>query len=71
MCYLIAKEFDKQGCIAVKTRHGKELSNMVNELNRAVSGKGIQLVINKQTVSILVSTNHMRCSMILTSSRIG
>ena len=23
MCYLIAKEFDKQGCIAVKTRHGK------------------------------------------------
>lgn len=39
MCYLIAKEFDKQGCIAVKTRHGKELSNMVNELNRAVSGK--------------------------------
>ena len=44
MCYLIAKEFDKQGCIAVKTRHGKELSNMVNELNRAVSGKGIQLV---------------------------
>ena len=32
MCYLIAKEFDKQGCIAVKTRHGKELSNMVNEM---------------------------------------
>lgn len=23
MCYLIAKEFDKQGCIAVKIRHGK------------------------------------------------
>lgn len=22
MCYLIAKEFDKQGCIAVKKRHG-------------------------------------------------
>ena len=50
MCYLIAKEFDKQGCIAVKTRHGKELSNMVNELNRAVSGKGIQLVtISRQS----------------------
>lgn len=44
MCYLIAKEFDNQGCIAVKTRHGKELSNMVNELNKAVSGKGLQLV---------------------------
>lgn len=23
MCYLIAKEFDKKGCIAVNTRHGK------------------------------------------------
>lgn len=45
MCYLIAKEFDKQGCIAVKTRHGKELSNMVNELNKEISGKGVQLVI--------------------------
>ena len=44
MCYLIAKEFEKQGCIAVKMRHGKELSNMVNELNKEISGKGIQLV---------------------------
>lgn len=44
MCYLIAKEFEKQGCIAVKTRHGKELSNMVNELNKTISGKGVQLV---------------------------
>lgn len=44
MCYLIAKEFDKQGCIAVKTKHGKDLSNMVNELNKKVSGKGVQLV---------------------------
>ncbi len=44
MCYLIAKEFDKQGCIAVKTRHGKELSSMVNELNNEMSGKGVQLV---------------------------
>ena len=44
MCYLIAKEFDRQGCIAVKTRHGKELSNMVDELNKEVSDKGVQLV---------------------------
>lgn len=44
MCYLIEKEFDKQGCIAVKIRHEKELSNIVNELNKAVSGRGIQLV---------------------------
>lgn len=44
MCYLIAKEFDKQGCIAVKTRHGKSLSNIVEELNEKVSDKGVQLV---------------------------
>ena len=44
MCYLIAKEFDKQGCIAVKTRHGKMLSNIVEELNEKVSDKGVQLV---------------------------
>lgn len=24
MCYLSAKEFDKKGCIAVKTKHGKD-----------------------------------------------
>lgn len=44
MCYLIAKEFDKQGCIAVKTRHGETLSNFVEELNEKVSDKGVQLV---------------------------
>lgn len=44
MCYLVAKEFDKQGCIAVKTHHGKKLSNIVEELNEKVSDKGIQLV---------------------------
>lgn len=44
MCYLIAKEFEKQGCIAVKTKHGKDLSDMVKELNKQVSGKGVQLV---------------------------
>lgn len=44
MCYLIAKDFDKQGCMAVKTRHGKELSQTVNELNAIVENKGIQLV---------------------------
>lgn len=44
MCYLIAKEFDKQGCIAVKTRHGEILSNIVEELNEKVADKGVQLV---------------------------
>lgn len=27
MCYLIAKKFDKKGCIAIKTRHGKSLAD--------------------------------------------
>lgn len=44
MCYLIAKDFNKQGCMAVKTRHGKALSEIVNDLNAAVADKGIQLV---------------------------
>lgn len=44
MCYLIAKEFDKEGCIAVKTRHGKDLSNTVDELNKLVADNGVQLV---------------------------
>jgi len=44
MCYLIAKEFEKQGCIAVKTKHGKGLSATVEELNKKVAGKGVQLV---------------------------
>ncbi len=44
MCYLIAKKFEKQGCIAVKTRHGKALSNTVDELNKLVADNGVQLV---------------------------
>lgn len=44
MCYLIAKEFEKQGCIAVKTKHGKGLSATVEELNKKVADKGVQLV---------------------------
>ena len=44
MCYLIAKEFEKQGCIAVKTKHGKGLSATAEELNKKVADKGVQLV---------------------------
>ena len=34
MCYLIAKEFDKKGCIAVKTRHGKALADFTEKLQK-------------------------------------
>ena len=44
MCYIIAKERDKHGCIALKTEHGKHLSQMVRSLNNRVKGQGIQLV---------------------------
>lgn len=44
MCYLVAKEFDKKGCIAVKTRHGKELADFTEKLQKQIRKSGIQLV---------------------------
>lgn len=38
MCYLIAKEFDKKGCIAVKTRHGKALADFTRNLQKQIGG---------------------------------
>ena len=36
MCYLIAKEFNKKGCIAVKTRHGKALADFTEKLQKQI-----------------------------------
>ena len=44
MCYLIAKNKNKHGCYALKTRHGKHLVQLKRELNAKVMKKGIQLV---------------------------
>lgn len=44
MCYLIAKDRNAHGCIALKTTHGKKLVTLKKELNNAVGHKGIQLV---------------------------
>lgn len=44
MCYLIAKDTEKQGCYALKTAHGKHLALLKKELNTVVGHKGIQLV---------------------------
>lgn len=37
MCYLIAKEFNKKGCIAVKTRHGKALADFTEKLQKQLT----------------------------------
>ncbi len=44
MCYLIAKKFEDKGCIAVKTKHGKELAEFASSLEKKVDGAGIQIV---------------------------
>lgn len=44
MCYLVAKDRQAHGCIALKTTHGKHLANFKCALDEAVSGSGIQLV---------------------------
>lgn len=44
MCYLIAKRFDEQGCIAVKSEHGKKLSSFTRELQDKIGFNGVQLV---------------------------
>lgn len=45
MFYLVAKKFDSQGCIAVKTKHSKALGETIEELNHEVGEKGgVQIV---------------------------
>ncbi len=44
MCYLIAKDPEKHGCIALKTKHGTALVELKRKLNEAVGVKGIELV---------------------------
>ena len=44
MCYLVAKDVNKHGSIAFRTKHGKHLAELSNSLDRDVKGKGIQIV---------------------------
>ena len=44
MCYVIAKDRDAHGCLALKTNHGKHLVELKRELNNIVGYKGVQLV---------------------------
>ncbi len=44
MCYLVAKNVDKIGCIAMETNHGKHLVDFKHKLSREVNIDKIQLV---------------------------
>lgn len=44
MCYLIAKNVDAVGCVALRTTHGKHLSEFKRKIEQAVGYDKIQLV---------------------------
>lgn len=50
MCYLIAKKFDDEGCIAVEAVRGKALAELVTYLSLKTLDKNIQIltVSNKE-----------------------
>lgn len=44
MCYLIAKKFDTEGCIAVKMEQGKALAALATYLTQRTLDKNIQIL---------------------------
>ena len=42
MCYLIAKDVDKVGCIALRTTHGKHLSEFKRSIEKKVGYEKMQ-----------------------------
>jgi len=44
MCYLIAKNIDDVGCVALRTTHGKHLSEFKRMIEAKVGYERIQLV---------------------------
>ncbi len=44
MCYLIAKDINDVGCVALKTTHGKHLSEFKRKLEDKIGYDRIQLV---------------------------
>ena len=44
MCYLVAKDINKRGSVAIKTQHGAELIAVKRELMQAKGMDRIQLV---------------------------
>lgn len=44
MCYLVTKNIDSEGCVALRTTHGKHLSEFKRSIERKVGYDKIQLV---------------------------
>lgn len=44
MCYLIAKNIDNIGCVALRTTHGKHLSELKRSIEDKMGYEKIQLV---------------------------
>ena len=44
MCYLIAKNVDAVGCVALRTTHGKHLSEFKRKIEKNIGYNNIQLV---------------------------
>ncbi|MBQ9520195.1 MAG: hypothetical protein IJR67_01820 [Acholeplasmatales bacterium] len=44
MCYILAKDVDKHGCVALKMSIGNELAELAEQLDEIVKGKHIQIV---------------------------
>lgn len=44
MCYLVAKNVDAVGCVALITTHGKHLSEFKRKIEKVVGYEKIQLV---------------------------
>ncbi len=45
MCYLVAKKFGDDGCLALQTDHGKHLADFEKKLLSKVDVEKIQLVV--------------------------
>ena len=44
MCYIVAKNIDSEGCVALRTTHGKHLSEFKRSIEKRVGYDKIQLV---------------------------
>lgn len=45
MCYVVAKDRNKKGCIALKAKIGKQLSAYTKSLNEVLPREGIQIIV--------------------------
>jgi hypothetical protein len=45
MCYLLAKKFKREGCIALKTEYGPKLAALDAYLGRSTLDKDVQIIV--------------------------